>query len=225
MQIVIKNNNIKRRRDIPYIIDATYKSRNCYPRNINYPKFEKRILSTVEQICQIYADRDKLAEKYKKVNNKTVDIVSSIKKQIASLDVKINEINYKLDQVYDDKLNKVLPDSDFMRISQRYIKERNEVELKKEGLTDQLQALQGQQIIKNKNDEERMNETINDFLKMEKVDKACLFRLINKIEIDKNRNVFISFNFAPLNTINENLDEFIEFEKIITENSKIHNVG
>ena len=56
---------------------------------------------------------------------------------------------------------------------------------------------------------------------MEEVDKSYLFRLIDKIEIDKDKNVFISFNFAPLNTINENIDEFIEIEKILNAEKAI----
>ena len=55
---------------------------------------------------------------------------------------------------------------------------------------------------------------------MKEIDKSCLFRLIDKIEIDKDKNVFISFNFSPLNTINENIDEFIEVEKILN-NKKV----
>ena len=85
---------------------------------------------------------------------------------------------------------------------------------------DRFQSLQGQQSIKNKNDEEQMNKIINEFLEMKEVDKSCLFRLIDKIEIDKDKNVFISFNFSPLNTINENIDEFIEVEKILN-NKKV----
>ena len=66
-----------------------------------------------------------------------------------------------------------------------------------------------------------MNKTINEFLEMKEVDKSYLFRLIDKIEIDKDKNVFISFNFAPLNTINENIDEFIEIEKILNNKNVI----
>ena len=61
---------------------------------------------------------------------------------------------------------------------------------------------------------------------MKEVDKSYLFRLIDKIEIDKDKNVFISFNFAPLNTINENIDEFIEIKEIL-QNDKLfeNNIG
>ena len=50
---------------------------------------------------------------------------------------------------------------------------------------------------------------------MKEISKSCLFRLIDKIEIDKDKNVFITFNFTPLNTINKNIDEFIEIDKFL----------
>lgn len=179
----------------------------------------KKILEIIKKICRIYANRTMLEETYSKVSNKSIDLVSSIKKQIEKLDIKIAEINIKLDELYDDKLNKILLESDFTRISQKYIKEREKIESEKANLTDRFQALQGQNSLKDKNDIERMNQIINEFLEMKEVDKSNLFRIIDKIEIDKDKNAFITFNFAPLNTINENLDEFIEIEKVLRDNS------
>ena len=57
-------------------------------------------------------------------------------------------------------------------------------------------------------------------MKLEKIDKIYLYRLINKIEIDKDKNIYIYFNFSKLNTINENLDEFINIEELINVNQK-----
>ena len=58
------------------------------------------------------------------------------------------------------------------------------------------------------------------FKELEKIDKIYLYRLINKIEIDKDKNIYIYFNFSKLNSINENLDEFIKIEELINENQK-----
>lgn len=221
MQIVLKVNHNSNRPKIPYIVDTGYQKRGCYVRNLNYPKFEKRILEIVRQVCRIYANRNMLEETYKKVKNKSIDIITAIKKQIETIDIKIVDINQNLDSLYNDKLNGILLDTDFVRISGRFVKEREKLESERKESTDRFQSLQGQQHIKNKNDEEQMNKTINEFLEMKEVDKSCLFRLIDKIEIDKDKNVFISFNFAPLNTINENIDEFIEVEKILNDENAI----
>lgn len=221
MQIVLKVNHKSNRPKIPYIVDAGYQKRGCYVRNLNYPKFEKRILEIVRQVCRIYANRKMLEETYKKVKNQSIDLIMSIKKQIEVIDVKITDINRKIDSLYDDKLNGTLLDIDFTRISVKFVNERDKLTNEKSKLIDQFQSLQSQQHIKNENDEEQMNKIINKFLEMKEVDKSYLFRLIDKIEIDKDKNVFISFNFAPLNMVNENIDKFIEVEKILNDEKAI----
>lgn len=223
MQIVLKVNHHSNRPKIPYIVDTGYQKRGCYVRNFNYPKFEKRILEIVRKVCRIYANRTMLEETYKKVKNKSIDLVASVKKQIEIIDIKIADINKNLDSLYNDKLNGILTDIDFTRISAKFVNERDKLTNEKSELMDRFQSLQGRQSIKNKNDEEQINKAINEFLEMKEVDKSCLFRLIDKIEIDKDKNVFISFNFAPLNTINENTDEFIEIEEILDGKKLISN--
>ncbi len=221
MQIVLKVNHNSNRPKIPYIVDTGYQKRGCYVRNLNYPKLEKRILEIVKQVCKIYANRTILEETYKKVKDKSIDLVTSVKKQIETINIKITEINKNLDSLYNDKLNGILTDIDFTRISAKFVNEREKLTNEKSNLMDSFQYLQGQQTIRTKNDEEQMNKTINEFLEMKEIDKSSLFRLIDKIEIDKDKNVFITFNFAPLNTINENIDEFIEVENILNDKKVI----
>ena len=56
--------------------------------------------------------------------------------------------------------------------------------------------------IKDKSKEEKeLDKLIEEFLKLEKIDKIYLYRLINKIEIDKDKNVYIYFNFSKLNSL------------------------
>ena len=84
-----------------------------------------------------------------------------------------------------------------------------------------FQVLQGQQLDKNKNNDDKMNKLINEFLEMKEIDKSYLYRLVDKIEIDKDKNVFITFNFAPLNTISENIDEFTPIEQILDNKENV----
>ena len=57
---------------------------------------------------------------------------------------------------------------------------------------------------------------------MKNIDKPTLFRLVDKIEIDKDKNIFLSFNFSQLNIINENINDFIQLEELL---KKQKNVG
>lgn len=60
--------------------------------------------------------------------------------------------------------------------------------------------------------EKELDEVIKEFIKLEKIDKIYLYRLINKIEIDKEKNIYIYFNFSKPNFIKENLDKFFNNE-------------
>lgn len=86
---------------------------------------------------------------------------------------------------------------------------------------DNFQALQGQQLDKIKNNDDKMNHLINEFLEMKEMDKSYLYRFVDKIEIDKDKNVFITFNFAPLNTISENIDDFTPIEQILDNKENV----
>ena len=91
----------------------------------------------------------------------------------------------------------------------------------KEELEQKLIGVEEKVSTKNKTKEEKeLDELIENFLKLEQIDKMYLYRLINKIEIDKDKNVYIYFNFSKLNSINENLDEFIKIEELLKEQEK-----
>jgi len=67
--------------------------------------------------------------------------------------------------------------------------------------------------------DKELEKLINEFLSLEKIEKIHLYRLIDKIEIDKDKNIYIHFSFAKLEMISQNMDEFIEIEKIIGKNA------
>ena len=106
MQIVLKVNHKVNRPKIPYIVDTGYKKRGCYTRNLNYYKFEEQIIEVIKKVCKIYANKSMLEETYKKVSNKTIDLLSSVKKQIETIETKIIENNRIMDELYEDKLKR-----------------------------------------------------------------------------------------------------------------------
>ena len=120
--------------------------------------------------------------------------------------------------MYMDKLRGVLQEEDYIRVSQKLNFERIKLNEHKKELEQKLSQTEEKMDNKNKVKEEKeLEELIEDFLKLEKIDKIYLYRLINKIEIDKDKNIYIYFNFSKLNSINENLDEFIKVEEVIKQ--------
>lgn len=220
LQIVLKTNSKTNTKSHPYITCSDYKKRGCYPLNINYEKFEKYIIDIVKNICRTYADKKILYNIYEKCQNKTLDIRNEYKNKLEQIDKIIFDINNNLDKMYMDKLQSIILEEDYIRISQKLISDRtNLIEQKKE-LEQKLIKTEQKISSKNKTKEEKeLDQLIENFLKLEQIDKIYLYRLINKIEIDKNKNVFIYFNFSKLNSINENLEEFTKIEELIDNKS------
>lgn len=220
LQIALKKNSKRNAKSHPYITCSDHKSRGCYPLSINYEKFEKHIIYVVKKICQIYADKEIFYSIYEKYQNKTLDIREGFKKKIEKIEKEISLINTNLDKMYMDKLQGIILEEDYIRVSQRFIFDRTNLMKQKEELEQKLIGTEDKANTENKTKEEKeLDELIENFLKLEQIDKMYLYRLINKIEIDKDKNVYIYFNFSKLNSINENLDEFIKIEELISEKS------
>ena len=218
LQIVLKKNSKRNSTSHPYITCSDAKERGCYPLNMNYEKFEKHIFYVVKKICQIYDDKEIFYSIYEKYQNKTLDIREGYKKKIEQIDKSIFDINNNLDKMYMDKLRGVLQEEDYVRVSQKFNLERTKLSEQKQELEQKLIGTEDK--IESKihtKEEKELDELIENFLKFEKPDKMYLYRLINKIEIDKDKNIYIYFNFSKLNSINENLDEFIKIEEILKE--------
>lgn len=218
LQIVLKKNSKRNSKAHPYITCSDAKIRCCYPLNINYEKFEKHIIFIVKKICRIYADKDVFARVYEKYQNKTLGIREGYRNKLSQINKTINEINIDLDKMYMDKLRDILQEEDYIRVSQKLNFERIKLNEQKKELEQKLSQTDEKVDNKNKAKEEKgLDELIENFLKLEKIDKIYLYRLINKIEVDKDKNIYIEFNFSKLNSINENLDEFIKIEELLNE--------
>lgn len=221
LQIVLKKNSKRNAKSHPYITCSDAKERGCYPLNLNYEKFEQHIIYVVQKICQIYADKEIFYSIYEQYQNKTLDIREGYKKKIEQIDRAITDINNNLDKMYMDKLKGVLQEEDYIRVSGKLSLERTKLNEQRQELEQKLIITEDKIETKNHTKEEKeLDELIENFLKFEKPDKMFLYRLINKIEIDKDKNIYIYFNFSRLNSINENLDEFIKIEEIINEKEK-----
>ena len=218
LQIVLKKNSRRNAQSHSYIICADYKKRGCYSLSINYEKFEKHIIYVAKKICSIYADKEVFYSIYEKYQNKTLDIRDGYKKKLEQINKAILDINNNLDKMYMDKLQSIILEEDYIRESQKFIFDRTNLIKQKEELEQKLIGTEEKISTKNKTKEEKeLDNLIENFLKLEQIDKMYLYRLINKIEIDKDKNVYIYFNFSKLNSINENLNEFIKVEEVIKQ--------
>ena len=111
----------------------------------------------------------------------------------------LKNIEKTIEEIYQDKINKVIQLEDFKIIYEKKQNERNKIlkEIKKleKELKESKEKLP-------KIDFKEIKQIANEFLKMEKPNKIILEKLIKRIEFDKEKNIKIKLTFQ--NHINVN---------------------
>ena len=161
----------------------------CTTHSNNYDVLEKVILNTLKELCLNYIDKRKIKEEIlENINN---DNKQSIKKEISVLENEIDNINSNLDNIYLDKLNKVITEEQFTRVK---IKLENELKIKQDRCIELVSNINEQ--TNNEMNHKKIEKFIDEFLSMEKSNRELIVNLVDRIEIfeDKKINIKVSFD-------------------------------
>lgn len=161
----------------------------CTTHSNNYDVLEKVILNTLKELCLNYIDKRKIKEEIlENINN---DNKQSIKKEISVLENEIDNINSNLDNIYLDKLNKVITEEQFTRVK---IKLENELKIKQDRYIELVSNINEQ--TNNEMNHKKIEKFIDEFLSMEKSNRELIVNLVDRIEIfeDKKINIKVSFD-------------------------------
>ena len=127
------------------------------------------------------------------ITSEELDNAQEINKQKSLLAKSIEILNFQIEKLYEDKLNGLINNNDFSRMYDKKVKER-ETNQKK------LQELNAIKFEKQTIDYEKI---INDFLKKENVTPYMFNSLIEKIEVDNNKQATIYYKFSDLNKLSK----------------------
>ncbi len=182
--------------DTVYMRCHTYailpKQRLCTPHNINYQKLETAVIKEIQNICQKYLDKKKMKQiidiKYEELEKS-----QEISKQKSLLAKSIGVLDFQIEKLYEDKLNGLINNTDFSRMYDKKVKEREETQKK-------LQGLNKVKFEKQTIDYEKV---INDFLEKDNITAYMLNSLIEKIEVDNNKQATIYYKFSDLNKLSK----------------------
>ncbi|MCI8470492.1 MAG: hypothetical protein HFJ35_03225 [Clostridia bacterium] len=84
------------------------------------------------------------------------------------------------------------------------MKERHQIEENIESLKRKIDFISTSE--KKEISNQEVKEKTRNFLKAEYINKEILFDIVNRIEIDENKKVFIHFNFEQLNIYGSGVD-------------------
>lgn len=145
----------------------------------------KKINLSEKEIKQIYGQAEKQAK------SKSNLLQTKLQEQKNTL----KNVEKTIEEIYQDKINKVIRLEDFKTIYEKKQNERNKIlnEIKK---TEKELVDNGQK--SPKTDFKEIKQIANEFLKMEKPNKMIIEKLIEKIEFDKEKNIKIKLTFQNL---------------------------
>ncbi len=184
-----------------YICCNTYRMYSklnlCTSHNFNYDVLEDAVLKKIKSIFQTYLDQDKIKNRVKSVCDKELS-KNEYKMKFESLNNQVLLKEEQLDKMYLDKLDSKITEEMFNRI-----KLKLEIEINK--IKNEMQEIN--ELMENKEDSENMNlecmNLVKEFLNVENPNRTLILKLIQKIEITKNKEVNIYFNFKKLNFLLE----------------------
>ena len=104
----------------------------------------------------------------------------------------LQNIENSIEEIYQDKINKLIQVEDFKTIYEKKQKERNKILKEIEKINKELE--ENQQKAPKINFKE-IKQIADEFLKMNEPNKIVLEKLIERIEFDKEKNIKIKFFF------------------------------
>lgn len=165
---------------------------NCSSKRLNYDWLEADILKALKNLSQkILEDYDSVdfLEKLNKSLNKEV---SNTELLIKKLETDKNKISSLMDNLYRDKVNGLLNESSFKTLFKTYENELDILTNKLNNYTDIKST-----IIKEQNFDE-LEKDLKDFLKMKEPTRETISNLIDKIVINKEKEIEVYLKFRGL---------------------------
>ncbi len=169
------------------------KRKMCEPHFSPYDKLEDALLEVIKNTCKKYIDSLNIIElskdaiNSKKKNNQANEQINELKKRE-------KEYVSKLDMLYQDKFKGVISEEIYTRIAKdtesSLIKVRYEIEKLRNNKKEEKV---------NKNDLKEYEDRIRQLVDIENPSRELLQAIIDKIVIDKDRNIEIIYKFGVLN--------------------------
>ena len=197
---------------IPYITCRHSKKGICPPQHLNYNKFEKEVLQYLKEFLLLYTDKSRLEKIYKRYKSSKNNSISKYEKELRQIDSRINTLSNQIDSIYFDKLNHIISENDYFRYTNKIIGERDILESQKKEIAKLINNTKEKQDIGSK---EEMEKVINEFLN--NTSKKSLYMLIDNIEIDENKNVYINFAFNKLNETVKYINEEVDIKDLLKQ--------
>lgn len=145
-----------------------------------------------EEIQKVTFSEKEIKQIYERAEKESKSKNNLLQTKLQESKNKLQNIENTIEEIYQDKINKIIQIEDFKTIYEKKQKERNKV-------LKQIKEME-KEIEETKQKSPKINfkeikQIANEFLKMEKPNKMILEKLIERIEFDKKKYIKIKFTF------------------------------
>lgn len=158
-----------------------------------------------EEIEQISYTEDEIINVYKKAEEKVQSKTNILRSQKVAIQNKIDENEQTIQEVYQDKIHKLITADDFAMIYNKLQSEKKELLMQIHQIETEMMELQKEDTGKNYIE---MIKLAKDMLQMKNPSKEIYSKLIKKIEFDSNKNITVTLTFG-------NIKEQERYEKAV----------
>lgn len=151
----------------------------------------KKVLK--QEIQKLTYSKDELKKIYKESQIEVKEEKNKLDRKLKKYNEKLNSANSMLKDLYEDKTNKIITLDDFEMFYKETIQEKEEY-------MEKIKQLQTEIIQINKKidnvDIDKIEKQAKEVLSLENITKEMYQKLIEKIEFDKEKNIYIKFKFS-----------------------------
>ena len=145
-----------------------------------------------EEIQKINFTEQEIKQIYEQAEKESKSKSNLLQTKLQELKKILQNIENAIEEIYQDKINKIIQIEDFKIIYEKKQKERNKILKQMEETETQIEEINKKTP---KINFKEVKQIANEFLKMEKPNKMILEKLIERIEFDKEKNIKIKFTF------------------------------
>lgn len=177
--------------------NRNYSKQKCDCKQIRTDYLEEQIKEQIKNESKnITYSEEELKEIYKESQRKNIEKINKLEKDLINNKKKLKKINKTIEEIYLDKINNIIEKEDFKMIYNEKLDERKKVLIDKEKIENNKEEIKKK--IENM-DINKINRIIKETLKFDCISKEIYKMLIEKIEFDKNKNIYVKFKFSKYN--------------------------
>ena len=165
----------------------------CNNKQIRADFIEEQIKKELKnEIGKITYSKEELKSIFKSSKIKAKEKLNRLEKKLETSKLELEQVNNMLEEIYQDKINKIIRQEDFEAFYSKKIEEKtkllNEIKTLEYEIKKQKEELE-------KVDINKILKQTKEILTLKNVTKEMYEKLIERIEFDSDKNIFIKFKF------------------------------